>query len=189
VRIRAAEPDDVEAIADLVQRAYGVYIERIGMRPGPMDDDYADQVRQGLVHVAEDGSREEEDGSREEEGGAAVVGLIVLAELEDRHSGRSSSRYAASNTTSTATAGRVLVIENVAVDPVRQGEGIGRRLLEFAEEAARGAGIGTVGLYTHEKMTENLALYARLGYEEDERRQVEAFSRVFSRVFMSKRLR
>ena len=127
MRIRAAEPDDVEAIAEIVQRAYGVYIERIGLRPGPMDDDYAGQVGQGLVHVAEDG--------------AEIVGLIVLIELEDR-----------------------LVIENVAVDPARQGEGIGRRLLEFAEETARRAGIGTVALYTHEKMSENLALYARLAF-------------------------
>lgn len=160
MEIRPAEPDDVEAIADIVERAYGVYVERIGMRPGPMDDDHGEQVRRGLVHVAEDGRRD-----AGEEGGAAVVGLIVLVELEER-----------------------LVIENVAVDPARQGEGIGRRLLEFAEEAARRAGLGTVALYTHEKMTENLALYARLGYEEDERRRVEAFSRVFSRVFMSKRL-
>jgi GNAT superfamily N-acetyltransferase len=151
VRIRPAEPDDIVTIGEIVQRAYGVYIERIGMRPGPMDDDYGDQVRRGLVHVAEDGE--------------ALVGLIVLVEDGGR-----------------------LVIENVAVDPARQGEGIGRRLLEFAEQTARRAGIGTVALYTHEKMSENIALYARLGYEEDERRRVEAFSRVFARVFMSKRV-
>jgi ribosomal protein S18 acetylase RimI-like enzyme len=151
VRIRAAEPDDVEAIAAIVERAYGVYVERIGLRPGPMDDDYGEQVRRGLVHVAEEGGE--------------VVGLIVLVEGEGR-----------------------LTIENVAVDPGRQGEGIGRRLLEFAEQAARGAGIETVALYTHELMSENLALYTRLGYEEDERRGVTAFGRTFSRVFMSKRL-
>jgi predicted N-acetyltransferase YhbS len=145
--IRVAEPGDVEAIAAIVERAYGVYVERIGLRPGPMDDDHAEQVRRRLAHVAEDG--------------AEVVGLIVLVELEDR-----------------------LVIENVAVDPARQGEGIGRRLLEFAEETARRAGIGTVALYTHEMMTENLALYARLGYEEDERRRENGFAR----VFMSKRV-
>jgi GNAT superfamily N-acetyltransferase len=168
MRIRAAEPDDVEAIADIVERAYGVYVERIGTRPRPMDDDYGEQVRRGLVHVAEDG--------------AEVVGLIVLIEGEGRHSGRTSSRYAASNTTSMAS--QVLVIENVAVDPARQGEGIGRRLLDFAEEMARHAGIDTVALYTHEKMSENLALYARLGYEEDERRRENGFSR----VFLSKRL-
>jgi ribosomal protein S18 acetylase RimI-like enzyme len=154
MRVRAAGPGDVAAIAAIVQRAYGVYIERIGLRPGPMDDDHREQVRRGLVHVAEDGAGDPE-----------VVGVIVLVEGDDR-----------------------LVIENVAVDPARQGEGIGRRLLEFAEETARRAGVGTVALYTHEKMTENLALYAHLGYEEDERRRVEAFSRVFARVFMSKRL-
>jgi ribosomal protein S18 acetylase RimI-like enzyme len=156
VRIRAAEPDDVEAIAGIVERAYGVYIERIGMRPGPMDDDHGAQVRRGLVHVGEDGRRD-----AGEEDGAELLGLIVLEELEDR-----------------------LLIENVAVDPARQGEGIGRRLLEFAEETARHAGIPTVALYTHEKMSENLALYTRLGYEEDERRRENGFSR----VFMSKRL-
>jgi GNAT superfamily N-acetyltransferase len=150
--IRPAHAGDEAAIAAIVERAYGVYVERIGLRPGPMDDDYGEQVRRGLVHVAEDG-------------GGGIVGLIVLVESGDR-----------------------LVIENVAVDPGRQGEGIGRRLLEFAEEAARRVGIQTVALYTHEKMSENLALYARLGYEEDERRRVSAFSRVFSRVFMSKRL-
>jgi len=154
--IRPAHAADIEAIATIVERAYGVYVERIGMRPGPMDDDYREQVRRGLVHVAEDGRRD-----AGEEDGAEVVGLIVLVELEDR-----------------------LLIENVAVDPARQGQGIGLRLLEFAEETARRAGIGTVALYTHEKMSENLALYARLGYEEDERRRESGFSR----VFMSKRL-
>lgn len=154
--IRPAQPADEAAIAAIVERAYGVYVERIGMRPGPMDDDHGEQVRRGLVHVAED---ERPDAG--EEGVGEVVGLIVLVELADR-----------------------LLIENVAVAPARQGEGIGRRLLGFAEEAARRAGIGTVALYTHEKMTENLALYAGLGYEEYERRPENGFSR----VFMSKRL-
>jgi GNAT superfamily N-acetyltransferase len=148
VRIRLAEPADEAVVAAIVERAYGAYVERIGMRPGPMDVDHGEKARLGLVHVAELGGD--------------VVGLIVLVE----------------------TGGRLL-IENVAVDPDRQGEGIGRRLLEFAEESARRAGIGTVALYTHEKMSENLDLYSRLGYEEDERR----VERGFSRVFLSKRIR
>ena len=153
--IRQAERADEAAIAAIVERAYGVYVERIGMRPGPMDADYAEKVRRGLVHVAEDG-----DGNG---GGAGpeVVGLIVLIEIDDR-----------------------LLIENVAVAPDRQGGGIGRGLLAFAEETARGAGIGTLVLYTHEKMIENLELYARLGYVADEWRREDGFSR----VFMSKRL-
>jgi GNAT superfamily N-acetyltransferase len=155
VRIRQAEREDVEAIDKIVERAYGIYVERIGMRPGPMDADYPEKVRRGLVHVADDG---EADGDGD---GAEVVGLIVMIEIDDR-----------------------ILIENVAVDPDRQGAGIGRGLLEFAEQTARSGGIETLVLYTHEKMTENQAFYARLGYVADEWRREEGFSR----VFMSKQL-
>jgi GNAT superfamily N-acetyltransferase len=75
-------------------------------------------------------------------------------------------------------------IDNIAVHPSRRGEGLGRALLEFAEEEARRAGFDSVHLYTHEKMVENLTLYAKVGYVEDERRDEGGFSR----VFMSKRL-
>lgn len=72
-------------------------------------------------------------------------------------------------------------IDNVAVHPSRQGEGLGRALLEFAEEQARRRGFDTVHLYTHEKMTENQALYARIGYVEYDRRPWADVSRVFMR--------
>ena len=72
-------------------------------------------------------------------------------------------------------------IENVAVPPEYQHRGLGRRLLSFAEQAARGAGFGEIHLYTHELMTENIALYTRLGYVEVERRQEDGFRRVFMR--------
>lgn len=94
MRIRPATAEDLSAIERIVERAYGGYVERIGMRPGPMEDDYGERVREGLVSVAAD---------------KAVVGLIVLIREPDS-----------------------LLVENVAVDPVRQGEGIGRALLAFA---------------------------------------------------------
>ena len=62
------------------------------------------------------------------------------------------------------------VIDNVAVDPRHQGSGVGRALLEHAESAARGAGFDSIHLYTHPRMTENLALYERVGYVEYDRR-------------------
>ena len=133
--------DDLAAIEGIVERAYGVYVPRIGMRPGPMDADYTEQVGRGVIWVAE------ED---------AVVGLIVLCEQDG-----------------------ALLIENVAVDPGIQGKGIGGALLDFAEGRARTAGFDSVSLYTHEKMSENLALYARRGYVETERRTENGFSRVF----------
>jgi ribosomal protein S18 acetylase RimI-like enzyme len=65
------------------------------------------------------------------------------------------------------------LIHNVAVHPTRKGSGIGRALLEFAESEARRAGFDSIYLFTHEKMTENQELYARIGYVEYDRRQVE----------------
>jgi ribosomal protein S18 acetylase RimI-like enzyme len=61
-------------------------------------------------------------------------------------------------------------VGNVAVEPAHQGTGVGRALLEHAEVAARDAGFDSIHLYTHELMTENLALYSRIGYVEYDRR-------------------
>jgi len=38
--------------------------------------------------------------------------------------------------------------------------------VETAETAARNEGFGAIHLSTHELMSENLALYGRIGYEE-----------------------
>ena len=73
------------------------------------------------------------------------------------------------------------LIDNVAVHPAHRGRGLGRALLELAEAEARRAGFGSVYLYTNEKMTENLALYSKIGYVEYDRRLQEGFSRVFMR--------
>jgi ribosomal protein S18 acetylase RimI-like enzyme len=74
VIIRPAEMGDVPVLEDIVARAYRVYIERIGRRPSPMDDDYG-----ALVHSAEaEVLVAEEDAS-----GEGVVGLIVLETAPD----------------------------------------------------------------------------------------------------------
>ena len=72
-------------------------------------------------------------------------------------------------------------IDNVAVHPSRRGTGLGRVLLQFAEAEARRAGFDAIHLYTHEKMSENLALYSRIGYVEYDRRSQGAFSLVYMR--------
>ena len=64
-------------------------------------------------------------------------------------------------------------IGNLAVDPSHQGSGVGRALLEHAEQAARRAGFNSLYLYTHERMTENIALYTRIGYVEYDRRPLD----------------
>ncbi|HSI81566.1 MAG TPA: GNAT family N-acetyltransferase [Solirubrobacterales bacterium] len=83
------------------------------------------------------------------ERGGEIAGLIVLV-VEDEG----------------------FTVDNVAVDPGHQGRGVGRALLEHAEQAAREAGFDSIRLYTHERMTENLSLYARLGYAEYDRRRL-----------------
>jgi ribosomal protein S18 acetylase RimI-like enzyme len=134
VELRHATAEDVPALEELVDAAYGHYVERIGGRPRPMNDDYAEVVRSHRVMVAERGGH--------------VVGLIVL-DLSDADP----------------------VIDNVAVSPPHQGTGVGRALLEHAEDIARNEGFESVRLYTHERMVENLALYERIGYVEYERRR------------------
>ncbi len=73
------------------------------------------------------------------------------------------------------------LIENVAVHPQHAGRGIGGRLLGFAEQQAKALGYGSVYLYTNELMSDNIALYAKRGYREYERRQEDGFRRVFMR--------
>lgn len=78
-----------------------------------------------------------------------------------------------------------LFVETVAVRPGRQGSGLGRRLMAFAEETAMGQGLYEIRLYTNERMVENLPFYRSLGFEETGRGLDEGYRR----VFMKKRLR
>jgi len=142
VQIRPATPDDAAAVGELVRRAYAHYVDRIGRRPGPMDEDYRQKVAEGKVSVAVEADE--------------ILGLIVLAEEPDH-----------------------LLVENVAVAPERQSQGIGRALLAFAEEVATDTDLTTLRLYTHALMIENLAFYPRLGYTEIDRRTDNGFERVF----------
>jgi ribosomal protein S18 acetylase RimI-like enzyme len=75
--------------------------------------------------------------------------------------------------------GDSLHVANVAVHPSAQGTGLGRRLMEFAEEQARQRGLARLDLYTNEVMTENQAIYARLGYRETARRSEDGYRRVY----------
>ena len=142
--LRPATRSDTASVAALVAAAYAHYVERIGMLPRPMTDDYSTVIRDRQVTVAE------HDG--------AIVGAVVLTVTDEG-----------------------FLIDNVAVHPSRRGTGLGRALLQFAEAEARRAGFDAVHLYTHERMTENLALYSRIGYVEYDRRWQGAFSLVYMR--------
>ncbi|MEY4578543.1 MAG: hypothetical protein RL701_3246 [Pseudomonadota bacterium] len=72
-------------------------------------------------------------------------------------------------------------LDNVAVRPEQRGRGLGRRLLQLAEDRAAAAGFDSIYLYTHDMMTENRALYARIGYVQYDARTENGLSRVFMR--------
>jgi GNAT superfamily N-acetyltransferase len=96
-----------------------------------------------------------------EDGDGTIVAIIVLLPKPDH-----------------------LLLDNIAVRPDRQGSGLGRRLIAFAEDEAHRLGYAELRLYTHRKMTENIALYARLGFVETGRGHEAGYDR----VFMTKRL-
>lgn len=72
-------------------------------------------------------------------------------------------------------------IDNIAVDPECQGEGLGRRLIEHAAAEAGRLRLPALRLYTNVMMVENLSMYARLGFVETHRAFEQGFHRVYLR--------
>jgi ribosomal protein S18 acetylase RimI-like enzyme len=85
----------------------------------------------------------------------------------------------------TVDEGDRLLIENVAVRPAFQGRGLGSRLMWHAEAIALSLRRTRLRLYTNKAMTENIALYRKLGYQVD--REAEGPPGIV-RVHMSKAL-
>ncbi|PWU27138.1 GNAT family N-acetyltransferase [Pseudomonas sp. RW407] len=75
----------------------------------------------------------------------------------------------------------VVLLENIAVAPAFKGRGIGKALLAFCEDYARARRLEAIELYTNQLMTENIALYTKLGYQETHRATEDGFARVFMR--------
>jgi ribosomal protein S18 acetylase RimI-like enzyme len=145
--IRLATPADRTTVETIVRDAYSVYLDRMDKPPGPMLDNYAMLIGDGVVSVFDEAGE--------------VRAIIVLLPQSDH-----------------------LLLDNIAVRPDSQGAGLGRRLIAFTEAEARRLGFAEVRLYTHQTMTENIALYARLGFVETGRGRESGYDR----VFMTKRL-
>lgn len=91
-----------------------------------------------------------------EDSAGTIAGIIVLIPEPDR-----------------------FLLDNIAVRRACQGQGFGRALIGFAEREARRLGYAKIHLYTHEKMTENIALYNRIGFVEVGRGRQGGYDRVF----------
>lgn len=76
-------------------------------------------------------------------------------------------------------------IDNIAVDPARQGEGLGRQLMDHAAGEARRNHLSAIRLYTNVAMTENLSLYVHMGFAETHRAREHGFDRVYMRCSLA----
>ncbi|MBX9777478.1 MAG: GNAT family N-acetyltransferase [Xanthobacteraceae bacterium] len=79
-------------------------------------------------------------------------------------------------------------IDNIAVGPEHQGQGIGRHLIEYAATEAKRLQLPAVRLYTNVAMTENLAMYAHIGFVETHRAEEHGFQRVYLRWSLGDRM-
>jgi ribosomal protein S18 acetylase RimI-like enzyme len=91
VPIRPATAADVEAIRALVERAYSPWVPVVGLRPAPMDADYAALVEAGDVFVVAEPEivgvlvLERVEGDDAPHGGALMVENVAV---DPRHQGR-----------------------------------------------------------------------------------------------------
>lgn len=67
--LRPAVIADAPAVEACVQKAFGHYVERIGMKPAPMEMDYEHEIREHQVFVVE--------------GDGQIVGSLVLGITEE----------------------------------------------------------------------------------------------------------
>ena len=70
-------------------------------------------------------------------------------------------------------------VENVAITPGRQGLGLGRRLLDHAEDVARRRDLGELRLLTNERYVRNIEMYTRYGYRETHREPYQGTDLVY----------
>lgn len=66
-------------------------------------------------------------------------------------------------------------IANIAVHPEHQGQGLGGRLMRFAQTRAVEKGYSELRLATHVLLTENVSLYRHLGWVEYDRDDVRVY--------------
>ena len=80
-------------------------------------------------------------------------------------------------------------IENIGVDPECQGGGLGRCLIDHAVSQADRLSLPALRLYTNALMTENLSMYAHIGFVETHRTVEKGFHRVYLRWLLRSRER
>lgn len=146
MRIVPAEPSDAPAVMDLLTLCMEDLLSR-GIHQ--WDHLYPDisfveaDVRAGSLHLVREDGR--------------CIGCVSLDDEQPE-------AYAALPWN--CATGRAMVIHRLAVHPERQGHGIGRMLMDHAENHARENGFSCIRLDTYTGNPRALAMYARRGYRQ-----------------------
>lgn len=164
LQIRPLQPtDSIAELTSLIHRAYA-RLGNMGLNYTAVDQTAevtAERIRGGACFVVVDGTR--------------VIGTITAQPTY------------AENECEYFTRPGVAAAHQFAVDPDRQGEGVGRMLLEQVEQWARVGGYQELALDTAEQATHLVDMYGRLGYRHVG--HVQWTGKVYRSVVLSKRLR
>lgn len=158
--------DSVPRLTELLHSAYRRLLD-LGMKyvaTSQGDEVTLNRIRKGRCFVAEDGG--------------VLVGTIVVEDQKQTHGCPWYDRA------------DVASFHQFAVDPVRQGEGIGLKLVLRAEEAAQESGAQEIALDTSEWAYHLIDWYGSLGYrivEETQWREVNYRSVIMSKTLTAPR--
>jgi len=134
--IRQAGPHDVIALGQCFTTAYAPFAATLDDLPD-MAAGVADDIERHLVWVAEQTDENPPQGT------PSIVGGLVLI----------------------PQAG-FMQLANIAVLPAAAGQGLGGRLMAFADAEALKRGFREMRLSTHAGMPQNISLYRHLGWQE-----------------------
>lgn len=146
LQIRTGHPEELDEIMEMLRRCIQV------MQEGGSDqwnENYpnrevlADDLQRGVLFAAEAQGK--------------IAAIVVLDEEQD-------DLYETIEWKDTQ--GPHLIMHRLAVDPRMQGQGIARRMVEFAEAYAREQGYRSLRLDTYARNTAALKLYRGLSYEQ-----------------------
>ncbi len=138
-------PDEIDAIIALTKRC-GTHMRENGI--DQWDENYPD-----YTSISADLKSETLFVFRENE---AILGIVVLNEFQDEEYNQISWL--------TNSEARNLVVHRLAVDPIHQGKGIARMLMNHAENYARQNQYDSIRLDTFSQNTRNQRFYTNRGY-------------------------
>lgn len=138
-------PDEIDAIIALTKRC-GTHMRENGI--DQWDENYPD-----YASISTDLKTETLFVFREDE---AILGIVVLNESQDEEYNQISWL--------TDSEARNLIVHRLAVDPIHQGKGIARMLMDHAENYARQNQYDSIRLDTFSQNTRNQRFYTNRGY-------------------------